>query len=57
MAKEIEARLKSLGIELPEGSLPAAAYANAVTVNGLMFGAVSVRDNLPIIVNSIFEVE
>lgn len=39
MLKEIETRLKSLGIELPEGSSPAAAYANAVIVNGLMFVA------------------
>ncbi|NGZ76987.1 RidA family protein [Saccharibacillus alkalitolerans] len=39
MTETIEKRLESLGITLPAGSAPAAAYANAVSVNGLMFVA------------------
>ncbi|MEJ8303963.1 RidA family protein [Saccharibacillus sacchari] len=39
MSENIDSRLKRLGIELPESSVPAAAYANAVIVNGLMFVA------------------
>lgn len=39
MSNQIEERLRELGIELPEASAPAAAYANAVIVNGLMFVA------------------
>ncbi|OWA33454.1 hypothetical protein B9G55_22600 [Saccharibacillus sp. O16] len=39
MIETAEQRLKNLGILLPEGSMPAAAYANAVIVNGLMFVA------------------
>ncbi|MCJ8010870.1 RidA family protein [Paenibacillus sp. KQZ6P-2] len=37
MSDSIEERLKSLGIVLPEVSLPAAKYVNDVIVNGLMF--------------------
>lgn len=33
----IAARLNELGIILPEASAPAAKYANAVIVNGLMY--------------------
>lgn len=33
----IEARLNELGIILPEASAPAAKYANAVIVNGIMY--------------------
>ncbi|WP_145318302.1 RidA family protein [Paenibacillus xylanexedens] len=33
----IEARLNELGIILPEPSAPAAKYANAVIVNGIMY--------------------
>lgn len=39
MTDTVEQRLRNLGIVLPEGSAPAAAYANAVIVNGLMFMA------------------
>ncbi|QDH20324.1 RidA family protein [Saccharibacillus brassicae] len=39
MSNQIKERLRELGIELPEASAPAAAYANAVIVNGLMFVA------------------
>ncbi|MGM1045120.1 MAG: RidA family protein [Bacillota bacterium] len=37
MVDSIDERLAVLGITLPEASGPAAKYANAVTVNGLMF--------------------
>lgn len=33
----IEARLNELGITLPQASAPAAKYANAVIVNGIMY--------------------
>ncbi|GGO08237.1 RidA family protein [Saccharibacillus kuerlensis] len=39
MSNTVEERLQELGIVLPEASSPAAAYANAVIVNGLMFVA------------------
>lgn len=39
MSNTVEERLLELGIELPEASAPAAAYANVVIVNGLMFVA------------------
>lgn len=37
MTNSMEQRLKTLGISIPEASGPAAKYANAVLINGLLY--------------------